>query len=256
MKTLAEFVRSTPFFIIAHRGASGDAPENTMAAIKLAIEGGAQMIEIDVQTTKDDELVVFHDEVLGRTTSGHGHVDQVTYEELTAYDAGSWFDEKFAGEVVPRLEEALDLMIGKCYVNIELKPLKGHKHAERLIQRIINLIQDRGLAPFALLSSFDHDALHLAKEIDPMIITAALNVPGDTRLPSEIVSECRASGFGCSIHELTRKRSEDLAAHSIPWGIYSVDTIEALEKALDYGVTSVVTKHPQLITDAFQAIKG
>ena len=255
MKTLAEFIQSTPFFIIAHRGASGDAPENTMAAIRMAIEGGAQMIEIDVQTTSDDELVVFHDQVLGRTTSGHGYIRDVSFKELQKLDAGKWFHESFAGEVVPRLESVLDMAIGQCYVNVELKPLKDHKNAEQLIQRIINIIQERGLVPFAVLSSFDHQALHLSKEIDPMIPTAALNVPGDKRLPSEIVAACRANAFGCSVHELTRRRSDDLAAHKIPWGVYSVDDVNTLRIALDHGVTSVVTKHPKLIHDAYLAIQ-
>jgi glycerophosphoryl diester phosphodiesterase len=254
MKTLAEFVRSTPFFVIAHRGASGEAPENTISAIRLAIEGGAAMIEIDVQTTLDKELVVFHDKVLGRTTNGHGHIRQISLKDLSTLDAGSWFDERYAGEVVPRLDDVLDLIKGQCYVNIELKPLSELDDAERYIETLIGVIQDRDLAPYSLLSSFDHKALQITKAMDPTIHTAALNVPGDTRLPSEIVSDCGADGYGCSMHEITRKRSEDLATHRIPWGVYSVDSVDALRKALDHGVNSVVTKHPSLIRDAYKEV--
>ena len=256
MKTLEEFVRSTPFFIIAHRGASGEAPENTIAAMKLALEGGALMVEIDIQTTADDEMVVFHDNVLGRTTDGSGKINNTSLDDLRKLDAGSWFDTKYKGELVPTLDEVLDVIDKQCYLNIEIKPIKDPKTAGKKIQHIINIVQDRGIAPYALLSSFDHRALHLISEIDPMIYTTALNVPGDTRLPSEIVAECGANGFGCSIHELTKKRSEDLRTHMIPWGVYSVDNEAQLHKALEYGVTSVVTKYPGIVSEAFDRIKG
>ena len=255
MMTLAQFVRETPFFIIAHRGASGVAPENTMEAITLAVEGGAHMVEIDVRTTADNEMVVFHDHVLGRTTNGSGYIERTAWPELKKLDAGKWFSKDYAGEHVPRLDEVLSYIYMKCYLNVEIKPIKDRKTAEQKVQRIINIIQEDGVAPYALLSSFDHDILRYIKEVAPLLYTAALNNPGDTRPPSEIVKECGADGFGCSIHELTKKRSEDLRANRIPWGVYSVDTEEQLATALEYGPTSVVTKFPARISKAYEALK-
>ena len=253
MKTLAEFVRATPFWVIAHRGASGEAPENTLAAISKAISDGAQMIEIDIQATKDEELIVFHDHVLGRTTNGSGHVRQKTFEDIKGLDAGSWFDARYAGEPIPRLDEVLDLMQGKAYLNLEIKPLKDDPNAARMITQAMNVIQEHDMENFTVYASFDHNALRLVKNIDPLAHTVALNVPGDSRLPSQVVADCDADAYGCSIHELTKKKSEDLAANRIPWGVYTVNTPEQLSTALQYGAQSVVSNQPGLVWQAYTA---
>jgi glycerophosphoryl diester phosphodiesterase len=95
--------------IIAHRGASGHAPENTFAAYRLAIELGAQFIEADLQASRDGHIVTIHDAALQRTTNGRGIVAGSTLEELRAVDAGRWFDRDFAGERMPTIEEVLGL---------------------------------------------------------------------------------------------------------------------------------------------------
>ncbi len=92
---------------VVHRGAELDAPENTMAALKKAIELGANTAEVDIRATKDNKLVLLHDDTIDRTTDGKGRVDEIEYEELKLYDVGSWFDESFRGERVPLLSEAL-----------------------------------------------------------------------------------------------------------------------------------------------------
>ena len=107
--------------IIAHRGASGLAPENTLAAIKKAIELKADLIEIDVHQTKDSIIVVIHDKKINRTTSGKGRVKDLFYKEIRRYDAGKWFDPKFEGERVPTLEEVLRLVHGQTKLLIEIK---------------------------------------------------------------------------------------------------------------------------------------
>src|SRR5579872_6940211 len=100
-------LRAFPFgretMLVAHRGASGVAPENTFAAFEQAIKDGAKMIELDVQRTRDDRLVVFHDTTLRRTTNGRGRLSRKSYEELRLLDAGSWFGREFADERIPLL---------------------------------------------------------------------------------------------------------------------------------------------------------
>jgi glycerophosphoryl diester phosphodiesterase len=100
--------------VIAHRGFSGVAPENTLVAIRRGIEIGADMAEIDVTLSKDGYVVVIHDETLDRTTNGTGPVSDATLEELQRLDAGSWFAPEFAGEKIPTLGEVLDLVRGSC----------------------------------------------------------------------------------------------------------------------------------------------
>src|SRR5690606_19539586 len=96
--------------VIAHRGSSQIAPENTLPAIDRAIQDGADAIEIDVQLTKDGQVVVFHDEWVNRTTNGRGFICDLTYAELERLDAGSWFHPRFQGTKVPLLSEVLALV--------------------------------------------------------------------------------------------------------------------------------------------------
>lgn len=110
-----------PTASIAHRGDSQNAPENTLAAFRRAIDLGCEGIEMDVARTADGQLVVFHDKSLDRTTTERGPVNRRTLEEIRAADAGSWFVEEFRGEPVPTLGEALDLAEGRAVPFIEIK---------------------------------------------------------------------------------------------------------------------------------------
>jgi glycerophosphoryl diester phosphodiesterase len=107
--------------ICAHRGANKTHPENTIAAFKEAIHLGAQMIEFDVQLTKDNKLVIMHDATVNRTTNGFGKVSKLTFDEIRKLDAGSWKAEKFAGEKVPTLQEVFQIMPQNIWLNIHLK---------------------------------------------------------------------------------------------------------------------------------------
>src|SRR5690625_1782572 len=107
--------------IIAHRGASGHVQENTLAAFELTVEEGADCIKLDVHLTNDGELVVIHDDTLDLTTNGTGRVQEKTLDELKAYDAGSWFDTKFASEKIPLLQEVIDILPADVFLNVEIK---------------------------------------------------------------------------------------------------------------------------------------
>lgn len=110
--------------ICAHRGAMQSHPENTVAAFKEAIRLGVQMIEFDVRLTKDNELIIMHDETVNRTTNGSGLVNELTLSDLRKLDAGSWKSKIFAGEKVPTLKETLQIMPQNIWLNIHLKGKK------------------------------------------------------------------------------------------------------------------------------------
>lgn len=109
-------------WIIAHRGASGQYPENTYAAFDAAIEFGADFLELDLQLTKDGQLAVIHDPTLDRTTNGRGEVSKYTLEELQAFDAGSWKDSRFKGERIPNFKDILQKYGTDLGMLIEVKP--------------------------------------------------------------------------------------------------------------------------------------
>src|ERR1700694_1997865 len=104
-----------------HRGAMSLAPENTLAAFALAREVGADGVEFDVQMSADGELVIIHDQPLGRTPEGGGAVANHSLAELKQLDAGRWFDARYAGERIPTLQEVIDLLGGEMFLNIEIK---------------------------------------------------------------------------------------------------------------------------------------
>lgn len=256
MMSMRDFVRATPFFVIAHRGASGSAPENTVAALQRALDAGAQMVEIDVQFTKDRQQIVFHDAVLGRTTNGHGQVANTDYATIRSLDAGSWFHPTFSGEHVPLLDTVLPLLRDRAYVNIELKPIKDRATAVEDITALTHTILRHDYQPYMVFSSFDHDALRIVKEIDPSFHTVALHVPKDPRPPSEVVIACNADGYGCSLHELSRSRMEDAYTHLIPVGVYTVNTVDELKTALKYRVRAVVSNYPDRIMTAYHELQA
>ncbi|GLI06844.1 glycerophosphoryl diester phosphodiesterase [Paenibacillus tyrfis] len=154
--------------IIAHRGASNYAPENTMAAFRLALEMDSDGIELDLQLTKDGHVVICHDEELSRTTNGKGLIKDCTLDELRRLDAGSWYGESFAGERIPTLEEFLTLVCDtKLIVNLEIKHIPYYY--EGIEEKIVQAIQRFGMVDRVIVSSFDHYALRKTAELNPDI---------------------------------------------------------------------------------------
>ncbi len=122
--------------IVAHRGASSERPECTVAAIRRAIEGGATAVEVDVRTSKDGVLFILHDTTLDRTTNGSGPANKLTIEQLKQLDAGTWFDPKFKDQRIPTLKEALETSRGKIDVLLDLKE-KGKEYAESVVKEVL-----------------------------------------------------------------------------------------------------------------------
>jgi glycerophosphoryl diester phosphodiesterase len=154
---------------IGHRGAAGYCPENTFASFKKALDLGVDYLEIDVQMTKDGELVVIHDTTVNRTTNGKGKVKDFTLIEIQNLDAGSWFNCTFAGEKIPSLSEFLDEFAGKVGILLELKkpslyPQIVEKTAEELIRRKLTTEKNQ-----IIVQSFDRDSLKRFHELLPSI---------------------------------------------------------------------------------------
>jgi glycerophosphoryl diester phosphodiesterase len=200
------------FLGIAHRGASGRAPENTHASFAAALDLGAEAIELDVQLSADGELVVIHDETLERTTDGAGQVGDHTAAELAALDAGSWFAAEFAGERIPRLADVLAQVRDRVTLNVEIKSARDLGAIEPRLAALVAKEQAtewvvfssfhtlgvrnmRAAAPWARLGVLcDEDprtrGLALATEVD-----AELLIPGRRWLERRIVEEAHVRGL-------------------------------------------------------------
>lgn len=157
--------------VIAHRGASGYAPENTLAAFKRGVALGATFIETDLQLTRDSRFVAMHDATLNRTTNGQGKVHDMTMAELRRLDAGSWFGSEFAGERIPTLDDILEFSKKNDVVfYLELKPggSWGGEHA------LVGALRESGEIPRAVVISFDADILARVRRIEPTLMTGLL----------------------------------------------------------------------------------
>lgn len=157
---------------IAHRGASLYAPENTLAAIRLALDHGAAAIECDVQRTKDGHLVVIHDQAVDRTTDGRGPVVTYGLEDLRRLDAGRWFAPAFTGERVPVLDEVLEMARGRALLTLEIK--NGPTFYEGIEQQVVDTVRRHGMEEDVLVISFDHESLRTVRTLSPGIATGIL----------------------------------------------------------------------------------
>jgi glycerophosphoryl diester phosphodiesterase len=158
-------------FIIGHRGASGHAPENTLAAFKKAVALGATFIETDLQLSRDARFVAIHDDTLDRTTNGQGKVHDQTLAALRRIDAGSWFGSEYAGERIPTLEEILEFSKKSDIVfYLELKPSGswGGEHA------LIGALRESGEVARVVVISFDTTILAGLRKIEPTLMTGVL----------------------------------------------------------------------------------
>ena len=148
--------------IIAHRGASHLAPENTLTAFRLAKTLGADGFECDVQITRDRHLVVAHDYLTDLKTGVHGNIPDMDFDDLRQLDFGKWKTPEFAGEKIPTLEEVLEVAQDFRMIHIELKPYLDRD--EEIVDRIIDAVLDAGLEEKAVLTSFEYGTLRRVKE--------------------------------------------------------------------------------------------
>ncbi|MCO8270947.1 hypothetical protein M1L60_10115 [Actinoplanes sp. TRM 88003] len=151
---------------VAHRGYSAVAPENTLPAFAAAVRAGATLVEFDVRTTVDDVPVVIHDRTLDRTTTGSGHVWDVSYAEVAALDAGSWFSPAYAGVRVPTLAATLELLLAPGPgLLLEIKPPATLSQ----VKTIVELVDEYGLAGRTIVQSFDPAVVRLVREAGPAL---------------------------------------------------------------------------------------
>lgn len=236
------------YHLIAHRGLSSRAPENTLSAFRLAAENGFDWIEFDVQLTQDHALVIFHDDTLERTSNGTGFVYQHSLEYLRTLDAGSWFDPAFSGESIPCFSEILpSLLTLPVFLNIELKVPKG---APPSLPGLLSTVFCDTLsamwpisAPKPLISSFDWELLSVVKQ-------KLINFPIGyvTENPTvDLIEKIRHLTNVALISDYRYFSSEllhDLHQNRLPVLAYTVNEPEIAKHLLEQGVFAVFSDDP------------
>ena len=249
------------FQIIAHKGASGLAPENTMAAFEKALELGVDQIELDVRHTADEEIIVFHDQRLDRIakdTLGNqvtGDVHDYTLEELKQFDVGTWFDSQFKDERIPTLKEVLDFIDGRVTVLIEIKHM-DHPHYHDFAEKLVEVIlQEKNGEDWIILQSYEPKYLDEVHELDPYVQTKALIVGEDsapllafyieTRIHMGRAKESnRMKAINPQWETLSPRRIFQMHAKGYEVHAYPVNEREDMIKMLNAGVDGIITDFP------------
>lgn len=245
------------FVVIAHRGASAHAPENTMAAFRKAVDMRAEMIELDVMLSKDGVPVLFHDADLDAKSNGAGPLRDLDLEQLRRLDVGSWFSGDYAGERMPTLDEVLEWAAGRMALNIEIKTEAWRQTLEESVEpRVIDLVRKHGMERHIIFSSFDYRVIRRLKELAPDLPAAVLYEPGQSGGldPVSLVRGLGADGFNCSWRELTPEWLASLRQEGIPVLIYTVNERERMEALILDGVSGIFSDYPDRLLEAAQAV--
>ncbi|GIO24159.1 glycerophosphodiester phosphodiesterase family protein [Oceanobacillus sp. J11TS1] len=235
---------------IAHRGASGHAPENTMAAFEKAFVMKADYIEIDVQMTKDGELIAIHDTTVDRTTNGTGSVGDYTLEEIQQLDAGGWFGPEFAGERIPTFEEVIDTYRGKIGLLIELKsaelyPGVEEKVAEALMKRNMHKPNNKKI----IIQSFNHASVQQSKALLPNIPHGVLAGTSWANVTDEQLAQFAtyADFFNPNMNIVTDELVDRVHHAGMKMYPYTVRTQEQANNLFERNVDGIITDFPEYV---------
>lgn len=242
--------RSKPI-VCGHRGASGHAPENTLAAFRLARELGATWIEFDVQLSADGLPIVLHDDTLERTTNLGQPLRpaQLTLAELKKLDAGSWFGPRFAGEKIPTLDEVLAEFGSSLGLNIELKSKLGFETDNGLERKVAEVVRKHNLQDKVLISSFDPFRLIALYQSDPDLRLGALYTDRSKDYTPAFDPFTLAYTFkAVALHPpfglvnetlLNRAHNENLQVNT-----WTVNEVSDMQRLIGLGVDMIITNYP------------
>lgn len=240
--------RKKKLFIVAHRGASDIAPENTFAAFDKAIQMNADYIELDVQLNRNGELVVIHDTTLERTTNAAGPVKNLTNKAQKRIDAGSWFHDSFRNERIPMLKEVLKRYSGKVGMLIELKNPSLYPGIELKLAKELkkHLYKQSKNTPF-VVQSFDHQSILKFHKFLPSVETAVLIGFTSPINVQEIQSFSSYANYVNPHFLLIDDELVNMASH-FGMGIFAwtVNHSDIAEKLLEMGIDGIVTNRPDL----------
>jgi glycerophosphoryl diester phosphodiesterase len=224
--------------VVAHRGAAGKAPENTIASVRQAIRDGADWVEIDVQESADGEVVVIHDSDFMKLAGVNLKVWNATLEQMRDIDIGSWFDPQFAAERVPTLDEVLEEVKGKAGLVIELK---YYGHDQQLEQRVVDIVEQQGMANDVAIMSLRYAGIQKIRSLRPDWTCGFLSATAIGNLASldvDFLAVARGLATPGFVH-----RSQEQGKQVFVWTINDAVT---LSRMMSLGVDGVITDEPAL----------
>jgi glycerophosphoryl diester phosphodiesterase len=228
--------------IIAHRGARGNAPENTLAAFKLGLEHGCEGIELDVHLSADGEILVCHDATLDRTSNGTGRICEHTLAEIQSYDAGLWYGEAYKSERIPTLEEVFDLVPASIMINIEVKdPYEG-----RMESKLIEFLRERDRLDNVIISSFDHKCVRRIKLTESK---AKIGLLYQTKLLDPLAYSRSFDVDVYSLHPYYQLIDAEDVQAAVAEGLrvypYTANAEQDLLQLASFGVSGIITDFPE-----------
>ncbi len=236
--------------IWAHRGASEYAPENTMEAFEWAVKLGADGIELDVHKTKDQQIVVIHDEKLDRTSTGKGWVKNYTLDELRQFDysRGTGFGKE-KHYTIPTLREVYEMLKPTSLtINVELKT--GIIHYQRIERELLKIAEEYGMSDRIIYSSFNHQSVEKIHLLDPDAKVGFLYADAYTWMP-EYAKKAGMNALHPAFYNLFLPRfMEDCAKNDIDVNIWTIDSLEQMFVCMEAGVNAIITNYPDKAREA------
>jgi glycerophosphoryl diester phosphodiesterase len=239
-------------WVIAHRGASRDRPENTLAAFDEALRQGCDGIELDVQLSRDGVPVVYHDKTLTRAGGGRRRVAQLDLRELAALDPGARLDVAFRGQHIPALENVLERYGSRTRLLVEIKTREGASGADRhllLAREVGRLLTKMKLEDRVLVLSFDADVLAACAAEAPCL-RPVLNLRPPRRMTNALRARLASlHALSADVRSLTRAFATDVLSAGRPLFVYTCNTVHSVERALAADASGVMSDRPGWLAD-------
>lgn len=254
---------------ISHRGASGYAPEHTLPSYELGDQMGGDYIELDLQMTKDGELIAMHDETLDRTTNGTGQVKDHTLEEIKSLDAGSWFNtaypekakDEYNGLQVQTLQEVIEHFGKNKNYYIETKSPDVYPGMEEKLLEILkdyNLTRQNDPSSRVIIQSFSEESLQKVHNLNENIpLVQLLDYKGTATITDEELDHYSeyAAGLGMSYKKINQDYVQKVREHDLLIHPYTVNNKEDMKQLLEWGVTGMFTNYPDVLEETMKEMK-
>jgi glycerophosphoryl diester phosphodiesterase len=241
---------------IAHRGFSGKYPENTLLAFKKAIEEKVNMIELDITTSKDGEIIVFHDSTMLRVSGINKHIRDLSFDKINDIDAGSWFNLQYSGLKIPKLTDVFKLIDDTILINIEIKHDAVSFFNRNLERKLLSLIKEHKMENKVVICSFNPMIVNRIRKLEPKISTAYLITQNVNSFLIYLLSKINARYVYIDFNYLNQKNIKKLKSGGLKVIAFTLNSPNEFKNVLKLGVNGVITDYPDKLNEFLQISPG